>query len=378
MTVGLLGATGYTGRLVATELLRRKVSCRLGGRDLDRLGNLPAPGDTERMVVDVSDPTGLDHFLAGIDAVISCVGPFAALGLPVVEAAARSGVAYVDSTGEPAFMAEVYRRFGHAEDGSVSTPLVPACGFDYVPGDLAAAVATSDLGPEPVRRVLVAYQISGLVPSRGTARSALGAIAGVSLAPRVRQVPFPDGDRPAIDVPWGETLTIPRWLPAAEVVTCVTLAGTVGQLGSAAAGFGRSLGDSPAAAAGRRAVEVALRPALGAAVAISRRAAPLLSRLLDRMPEGPQEGRRAQTSFTVVVIATGEGGRERGVACEGSDIYGLTARLLVEAALRAGGAGALTPAQALDPEPFLNAVSEGGTACGGPGSLTWRRFEPRS
>lgn len=384
MTVGLLGATGYTGRLVAAELVRRKVPCRLGGRNRDRLDEVPAPRDTERMVVDVSDPEELDRFLTGLDALISCVGPFAELGLPVVEAAARRGVAYVDSTGEPAFMTEVYRRFGLATDGAVSTPLVPACGFDYVPGDLAAAVAVADLAAEPIGQVLVAYRISGLAPSRGTARSALGAagaVAGMgaaSLAPRVRQVPFPEGDRTAIDVPWGEAVTIPRWLPAAEVVTCLALTGTVGQLGTAAAGLGRSLGDSPAGAVGRRAVALALRPTLGVAAAVSRGAAPLLNRLLDRMPEGPPQGRRAQTSFTVVAIATGRSARRRGVVCEGSDIYGLTGRLLVEAALRAGGAGALTPAQALDPEPFFDAVSDGGPASGGPGSLTWRRFEPRS
>ena len=45
------------------------------------------------------------------------------------------------------------------------------------------------------------------------------------------------------------------------------------------------------------------------------------------------------------------------VLVTGRDVYLLTARLLVEAALRVGGSGALPPAAALDPRPFLDSVS---------------------
>jgi short subunit dehydrogenase-like uncharacterized protein len=139
--IALLGATGYTGRLVAEELARRGRRYRLGARSRDRLSAVPRAEQAEAIVVDVHDPARLDAFLRGAAVLINTVGPFTSLGLPVVEAAVRNGVAYVDSTGEPGFMAEVYRRFGDAP-----VPLVPACGFDYIPGDLAAAVAARDLG----------------------------------------------------------------------------------------------------------------------------------------------------------------------------------------------------------------------------------------
>jgi hypothetical protein len=45
------------------------------------------------------------------------------------------------------------------------------------------------------------------------------------------------------------------------------------------------------------------------------------------------------------------------VLVEGSDLYRLTAQLLVEAALRVTGSGAMAPAQALSPAEFLGAVS---------------------
>src|SRR5438309_820489 len=109
--IGLLGATGYTGKLVAAELASRRLPHRRGARDPEKLAALPAVAGAEPFVVDVGQRDRLDAFLDGLDAVINTVGPFVELGLPVVEACADAGVPYVDSTGETAFMAEVYERF---------------------------------------------------------------------------------------------------------------------------------------------------------------------------------------------------------------------------------------------------------------------------
>jgi len=128
--IALLGATGYTGKLVVAELVRRGLPHRLGGRNPEKLASLPS--DADRFVLDAGESGRLDTFLDGATAVISTVGPFIRLGMPAVEAAARNHVAYVDSTGEQAFVSEVYERFADAP-----VPIVPGCGFDFVPGDLA-------------------------------------------------------------------------------------------------------------------------------------------------------------------------------------------------------------------------------------------------
>ena len=174
-TVALLGATGYTGRLVAAELARRGIEHRLGGRSAQRLEAVPSAG--ERHVVDLTDAASLNGFLDGVEVLITCVGPFAEHGMPVVEAAVRTGTPYVDSTGEVAFMAEVYRRFRGA-----ASAVVPACGFDYIPGDLgrhrgpgARRQRRGDRRPLPP---------TWRKPSRGTARSAVGALTSASLTPR--------------------------------------------------------------------------------------------------------------------------------------------------------------------------------------------------
>jgi short subunit dehydrogenase-like uncharacterized protein len=325
--IGLLGATGYTGRLVADELAARGWPHRLGARNPERLGALKQGGEAEPFVVDAGDRSRLDTFCEGLDAVISCVGPFAQLGMPVVEAVANAGVPYVDSTGELTFMSDVYDRFA----GSRS-PVVPACGFDYLPGDLAAAVAASRLGLRP-REIVVAYEIHHIRPSRGTARSAIGVISSVSTVPRKVRIDGPEGPLAAIEVPWGEQLTVPLHLPLARVTTAAVVRSPVASVLGAVAPAGRLL-----------------RPALGLA-------RPLLTRLADRLPEGPTEDVRRRSRFRLLVEARGDDGARSRVLVEGSDIYRLTAVLLVEAALRVEGSGAMAPAQALEPEAFLDAVS---------------------
>ena len=334
--IALLGATGYTGKLVAAELARCGLPHRLGARDPAKLAGLQATSVGEPFVVDAGEPGRLDLFLDGATALISCAGPFARVGLPVVEAAVRNGVPYVDSTGEREFMRLVYERFTDAP-----VPLVPACGFDFVPGDLAAAVAAAGLG-DGVKEVVVGYDLGAMAASRGTARTVLGAARSAGGGPalgRTRRVRFPSGDKDVVEIPWGEQLTVPRHVPGATVVAGVVAPPLVG-------------------------------PALSLAAGAMRLVAPALEPLVDLLPEGPPAARRRRASFTIVAEARSETGRRSAVVCEGSDVYGLTARFLVEAARRVGGAGALTPAQALDPVPFLDAVSGDGPT----GTFAWRRI----
>jgi len=335
--IGVLGATGYTGRLVAAELARRGIPHRLGARNPDRLGALPQSALAEPFIVDAGDSARLREFCAGVDVVISTVGPFVKYGLPVVDAVVDAGVPYVDSTGEHAFMADVYDRYAGAP-----VAIVPACGFDYLPGDLAAAVAASHL-QGPAREVRVVYGVRRGRPSRGTATTAVGMIGSVSVRPRAFRIEGLDTEFSAIEVPWGEQLTVPMHLPLARVVTGILVpplaARVVGTL-------------SPLA--------LALRPSAALAK-------PLLERLVSRLPEGPREEVRGAATFHVVAEALTEDGRRGVVEIEGRDPYGLTAVMLVEAALRVDGKGAVAPAQALDAAEFLHAVSREA-----PDLLSWR------
>lgn len=253
------------------------------------------------------------------------------MGRPIVEAAVEVGVPYVDSTGEPGFMADVYATYADA-----GTPVVPACAMDYVPGDLAVAIAAEELGAPPTA-VLVGYAMRDARASRGTARSALGALGTVEVRPRHVRLPFPDQVRDAMVLPWGEALTVPRHQPQATAESAFVLPSLLTQAA----------------------------PVLGVTARLAPLVKPLLSRLVELLPEGPPDDRRSDASVDVLAVATA-GARRARVLVQCRDVYGLTASLLVEAASRVpkAPAGALAPAQAFLARPFLDAVS-------GP-QLRWR------
>jgi short subunit dehydrogenase-like uncharacterized protein len=317
--IGLLGATGFTGRLTASEFAARGIDVRLGARSRDRLAKVDGTEHSERVTVDTTNARDLAGFMAGLDVVVSTVGPFTSLGRPVVDAAVAAGVHYVDSTGEPGFMQELYDDCHHAK-----TAVVPACGFDYLPGDCAAFVAVNALAG-PVDAVRVGYVLSDMRPTRGTAMSALEA-AIATPSPRLRRTQI-EG-KSAVELPWGEDLMVPRWAPGATVTCALTAPRVV------------------------RAIAPLVGPMTGPMMRVS---APLLRRLVLRMPEGPSDDARQRTTCRVIATATG-GGRSVTVSVDVNDVYGFTALALVESALRVEGEGAMSPAQAFDSAELLEAM----------------------
>jgi len=182
----LLGATGYTGKLVARALAGSGAKPVLAARDPAKLVPLAEElGGLETVAVDVSDRAAVRGLIRRGDVLVTTVGPFAQLGEPAVRAAADAGAVYIDSTGEPPFIRRVFEEFGpiaRRNDGALLT----AMGYDFVPGNLAGALALREAGPE-ARRVEVGYFLSGPRRagfSKGTARSAAGMIGARGFALR--------------------------------------------------------------------------------------------------------------------------------------------------------------------------------------------------
>ena len=66
----------------------------------------------------------------------------------MVAACAAAGTGYVDLTGEPEFVDEMWLRY-HAEAERTGARLVHSCGFDSIPYDLGALFTVNQL-PEDV------------------------------------------------------------------------------------------------------------------------------------------------------------------------------------------------------------------------------------
>ena len=152
----LLGATGYTGQRVLRELLARGEEPTLVGRNRTKMLAVADRFEAELPVaeVDVTSTANLAGLLEPTDVVVSTVGPFMQLGLATVTAAAQVGAHYLDSTGEGTFARRVFELDSVA--AAQGATLVPAFGYDYVPGNLAGALALTQAGAT-ARRIEIGY-----------------------------------------------------------------------------------------------------------------------------------------------------------------------------------------------------------------------------
>lgn len=191
MRIVLLGATGFTGRLTAEAMVRAGLAPVLAGRRhdavarlADRLAPLAPSSDCEPTIAlaDADDPASVRKLIHDpSDILVTTVGPFMEFGQPAVEAAVDAGAGYLDSTGEPPFIREVFEVFGPRAERS-GARLLTAFGYDYVPGNLAGALAIDRArkAGTPAARVDIGYFVEGdFAISSGTRASA----AGVLLAP---------------------------------------------------------------------------------------------------------------------------------------------------------------------------------------------------
>jgi short subunit dehydrogenase-like uncharacterized protein len=350
--IAILGATGYTGRLIARDLARHGVSLILAGRDAAKLEHLVKEvGTGETMVVDVRDTVALDALAQRAQVLINCVGPFIDYGEPVVRAAIAAGTHYLDTTGEQPFIRSLLVHDTWAVSQGVA--IVPALAFEVAVADCGAALAAE--GFERIESVRVTY-VTRFQTSQGTKRSALrmlqaGGLAfvdgeWVEEAPARHTIfvdlPEPVGRVAAVSFPSAEVVTIPRHIETRAVRTFFAVPRIAARMLSAGGVAIRGLARSPLATLG--------------------------GRLIGEGTQGPNDDARRRDTFHVAVDVRGA---KRGKECEqrivlrGRDVYGLSAAIARQGALlMAGGRvqrrGVLAPAQAFKAKAFLDGLQGDG------------------
>lgn len=177
--ITIVGATGFTGTLIAKQLEQDGVSMRLVARDTKKLEKLKAQfkGDCETAVADVTNLNQLKTAIAGSKVVINAAGPFTTLGLKVVEECINAASHYLDITGEQQFIREVIERFS-ASAAKNKVTLIPSCAFEYALADEAARFLEQEMGG--LESFESTYVINGMFTSRGTKRSVLCALESAS------------------------------------------------------------------------------------------------------------------------------------------------------------------------------------------------------
>ncbi len=296
-TVTVFGAYGHTGRFVVSELLRRGLTPLLSGRDPDQLnvfGN--AHPQLEVRAAAVADPASLDLAISGAAAVINCAGPFLDTATPLIEAALRARIHYLDVTAEqPAALAAFERFNDAARDAGIV--IAPALGFYGGLGDLLATAAMGDWAAAD--EILIAVALDSWQPTLGTRLTGKrnsgrrfifsdNKLEFLADPPPTRTWDFPPpfGTQDVVSLPLTEIITISSHLKVPEIRSFMNLA-------------------------------------------------PLTDLRNPATPEptaADESGRSAQV-FLMDVIAR-RGSEERRATARGRDIYAITAPIIVEATRR--------------------------------------------
>ena len=352
----VVGATGFTGRLVCLALARRGLAFAVGGRDRAKVERLASEvGAAEARVIDLGDAGSITSSIEGRRVVCACAGPFAKIGEPVLATCARGGVHYLDTTGEQSFVADAVTRYRATAEASGAC-VVPAMAYEIAPADWAAHLAAQRLGGAPdAIDILYAARANGGytgATSRGTKLSALGMaidgnarqyVGGTLVHENPAEVVASFALRGGKKV---SAISFPS--PEAVVVPSHTHARTVRTFMATGARTARMLH------AMRRAVPK-----------LARAARPILERRIAASPAGPDDGART-SEFQIVVEARREGMTSR-VVVTGRDPYGLTAEIQAYAAERAaagdvGARGVVAPSAGYPPERAFEAMSPFGLA----------------
>jgi len=234
-TVVVYGAYGHTGRFVVAELLARGWAPVLSGRDAEKLGTLAGVfPDLERRLASVEDSASLDRAFKGAVGVINCAGPFLDTAVPMIEAALRARIHYLDVCAEQRAALDVFERFADAAKTAAVT-VIPAMAF-Y--GGLTDLLATAALGDWPdADAVEIAVALDSWHPTEGTRRTgernhyrrlviANGKLEPLADPPPSREwtFPLPFGTQEVVALPLAEIVTISQHVRSAEVHSYMNLA----------------------------------------------------------------------------------------------------------------------------------------------------------
>ena len=212
----LYGATGYVGEAMARACVQRGMAPILAGRNAAALAALGRELGLTHRVCALDDPRALDAALAGVSVVLHCAGPFLYTSQPMVDACLRTGVHYLDITGEfPVFEAAAAR---DAEAKQRGVMVMPAVGFDVVPTDCLAVYLKQRL-PSATHLTMAFHSVgpSGLPP--GTQHTVIellrfgnrvrvnGRFIPATSAMKTRSVDFGAGPVLVTQLTWGDVFT---------------------------------------------------------------------------------------------------------------------------------------------------------------------------
>lgn len=375
----LFGATGFTGKLVAEYLVKKRVNIRwaLAGRSASKLEEVraslatidPAAAKLPLVVGDAMDAAAVDAMVKRTKVVCTTVGPYGRYGRALVAACAEHGVAYCDLTGETLFMSDMIAQH-HERAQATGARIVHTCGFDSIPSDLGVLMLHDHFKSRGKRLAEAHCRVLAMKggASGGTIASALDMASQIG-DPSVRRKlgdPYslnPAGaargsDRNDALVPFRDAAT-GRWTGPFVMAAVNT---RVVRRSNALLGFpyGEDFRYDEATDTGKGLkgllVASAMSVVLGGGMALlaANPTRNLLTRVLPKPGEGPSREQRENGYFKIGIRGAATDGSKANALIVGTNDpgYGETAKMLGESALflvenEATRGGVLTPASAM-------------------------------
>lgn len=227
----VLGAGGHTGRFVV-DALRRKGANAIAATRSGRF--TPIAGEEEACrVLDFSRPDALDDVLRGADAVINCAGPFFDTALPAAEAALRAGIPYLDVSAEQETTRRLFDTLGDCARAAGVT-ILPAMAFFGGFADLLVSTLVAD--GEEVETIEIAVGLDSWEPTAGTRLTGEKNVYPRMIVRDGALVPIPDpapagewqfpaplGVQPVTCVALSEIILISRHINAGSITSFMNL-----------------------------------------------------------------------------------------------------------------------------------------------------------
>ncbi|MBA3872548.1 MAG: saccharopine dehydrogenase NADP-binding domain-containing protein [Anaerolineae bacterium] len=217
----IYGATGYTGKLVAEEAVRRGHKPLLAGRSAAKLRPLAESLGLEYAVVSLDDADALAKAVGSVELVYNAAGPFIFTSDPILKACLQTGVHYLDITGEVPVYQNAYSYDAAAREKGIA--IIPGVGFDVLPSDSLIKYVANQMPDALYLEVAVDALAGGSGGSANDGLSAGTAKSMVELLPTIgtlerrntkletlrmgsgqRKVRFPHATKTVMPASWGD------------------------------------------------------------------------------------------------------------------------------------------------------------------------------
>ena len=212
----LYGASGYTAGLVIKHASKFGLIPVLAGRNAQKIKAIAEAFNLNYCIADLDKPKELETILKDFKVVLHCAGPFSKTATQMQNACLKTGVHYLDITGEIEVFEAGIKRYKEAIDANIM--LMSGVGFDVVPTDCMAQYLKNRL-PDATHLQLAFTNIKGGI-SHGTALTMVenlgqqgftrknGQLKAEPIAHKTLDVPFEDGATThCMSIPWGDIAT---------------------------------------------------------------------------------------------------------------------------------------------------------------------------